>query len=153
MSDQLSPSEALYGFIAWLSSRQQPITLGAQYATSGDAAKLIEEFCARNNLQPPREGWAKNLVHSTNKEVPVEKESPDFTNKVSSPFPSMDLFGASGVKVHFVGASGEAKTAEEVEKEGITMVCPRLQVPHLHKLGEDGGFHCTLPQTLEELGL
>lgn len=58
----LSPSEALYGFSAWLTCRKQKIVM----SSSDDAApvaELVAEFCKVNNLPEPIEGWQNNLVH------------------------------------------------------------------------------------------
>jgi len=58
----LSASEALYGFIGWLTSRAEVITLSAAHEVP-PVVDLIMEFCKANNLSEPRDGWAENLVH------------------------------------------------------------------------------------------
>lgn len=58
----LSSSEALFGFMAWLTSRKEILTIGA----TEDCApfpELIKEFCERNNLVEPVDGWEKILKH------------------------------------------------------------------------------------------
>lgn len=58
----LSASEALFGFVAWLSTRDEAVTLGAHH----DCAvwpPLIAEFCRVNDLREPRDGWVRNLTH------------------------------------------------------------------------------------------
>lgn len=56
----LSPSEALYGFMGWLTSRHEPVTFSA-----GDdaamAADLVHAFCTENGLPEPSVGWEKQL--------------------------------------------------------------------------------------------
>jgi len=59
---KLSPSEALYGFIAWLTTRKEILTLGS----SKDCAPfppLIAKFCEVNGLEEPRPGWDLALKH------------------------------------------------------------------------------------------
>jgi len=62
MSDKLIASEALFGFAAWLTTREETTKMGA----SEDCAPivgLISQFCEENNLPDPRDGWENNLVH------------------------------------------------------------------------------------------
>tara|TARA_R110002096_G_scaffold384121_1_gene578071 strand:+ start:273 stop:674 length:402 start_codon:yes stop_codon:yes gene_type:complete len=61
--NEMSGSEAIFGFMAWLTSRDE-ITpeLGAS-RDAGVAAQLIEEFCNTNNLSEPKENWTDNLTH------------------------------------------------------------------------------------------
>ena len=58
----LSPSEAIFGFAAWLTCREEVITVGAT-ETAGKIAELAGEFTRTNNLEPPRDGWEKDLIH------------------------------------------------------------------------------------------
>ena len=59
---QLSPSEALFGFGAWLTTREKPVTMGSNYEC-GIVAELIDKFCKTNELEEPREGWDDLLKH------------------------------------------------------------------------------------------
>lgn len=56
----LSPSEALYGFMGWLTTREEKITLGSSENCS-DVPPLIDQFCKAQGLDSPREDWHKNL--------------------------------------------------------------------------------------------
>lgn len=56
------PSEVLYMFLGWLTSRDESVQFG-KFHDSSRAIDLIEAFCRENNLDPPREGWEKNLSH------------------------------------------------------------------------------------------
>jgi hypothetical protein len=59
---ELSASEALFGFMGWLTSLETPVTFSARdYA--GTAAELVDEFCKANNLAEPRDGWHENFVY------------------------------------------------------------------------------------------
>jgi hypothetical protein len=59
---KLSGSEAVYGFCAWLTTRDKSITMSAKH-NSAPIAELIKEFCQVNSLTKPREGWEKSLIH------------------------------------------------------------------------------------------
>ncbi len=60
--DRLSASEALYGFMGWLTTRQETMLVGASHECT-PAADVVKEFCDANDLTEPRDGWEKNLVH------------------------------------------------------------------------------------------
>jgi len=60
--EELSGSEAIFGFCGWLTSRNEQTIMSA----SNDAAPiadLIEIFCETNKLTEPRKDWGKNLIH------------------------------------------------------------------------------------------
>ena len=62
MSDTLNPSEAIYGFAAWLTSRDEKTVMSA----SDDAApivELIKQFCEVNCLPEVSKQWPNNLIH------------------------------------------------------------------------------------------
>lgn len=61
--EKLSSSEALYGFMGWLTSRPEVLTLSGAN-DSAPVVDLIVAFCEANNLDMPSEDWAgKNLQH------------------------------------------------------------------------------------------
>ena len=59
---ELSGSEALFGFTAWLTARESKITFSAKH-DAGEAASLVDEFCKFNKLTEPREDWTDRLTH------------------------------------------------------------------------------------------
>ena len=62
MDNKLTGSEALYGFMAWLTTQQVETTVGS----SQDCApivELIDTFCKTNGLSEPRENWTEFLTH------------------------------------------------------------------------------------------
>ena len=59
---ELSASEALYGFAAWLTCRDESIAAGAKHDAAVWAGK-VADFCETNNLSEPKDGWEKNLIH------------------------------------------------------------------------------------------
>lgn len=58
----LLASEALFGFAAWLTSLESPVTFSGQH-NAGAAAELVDMFCKANNLSMPRDGWHHRLIH------------------------------------------------------------------------------------------
>ena len=62
--NELSGSEAIYGFCAWLSGRDKIVRLGSK-ENCAPIANLIEEFCKVNKLSEPINHWEKNLTHPT----------------------------------------------------------------------------------------
>lgn len=66
--EPLTPSEALYAFSGWLSSRGERTTFSAQHSAS-PIAERIKEFCELYNLEDPTNGWERKL-----KQNPREKK-------------------------------------------------------------------------------
>jgi len=60
--DILSASEAIYGLLGWLTSRNKTVTFSAKHDAS-IAAELADEFCIANNLTFPRDDFHTNLIH------------------------------------------------------------------------------------------
>lgn len=66
-SSGITPSEALYGFVAWLTTRKTPTTFGGS-SDCAEASRLLTEWCEANKLESPRdEVFPKNLVCPTEK--------------------------------------------------------------------------------------
>ena len=61
-NDKLSGSEALYGFMGWLTTRRMAETFSAAH-NAARAADLVDKFCKMNGLEDPHEGWSDNLMH------------------------------------------------------------------------------------------
>ena len=62
MPKTLNPSEAVYGFAAWLTCRDEKTVMSA----SDDAAvvaDLVVQFCQVNNLPEVSGDWPNNLIH------------------------------------------------------------------------------------------
>ena len=61
MSD-ISASEAVFGFAAWLTCLEHPVILGAKH-DAAIAAELAELWCQTNTLSPPRDGvYPQNIT-------------------------------------------------------------------------------------------
>lgn len=65
---QLSGSEALYGFAAWISAKDAMID-GTSLDNCALWADWVKEFCETNHLREPREEWNTLLTHPTNKKT------------------------------------------------------------------------------------
>jgi hypothetical protein len=59
---KLNPTEAIFGFAAWLTCRQERTVMSASDNASG-IARLIKEFCEANNLPKVSKQWPDHLVH------------------------------------------------------------------------------------------
>ena len=61
LNEELSGSEALYGFGGWLTTRDEPVTMGGKH-NCAIVAELIDEFSKQQNLKEPREHWGDDLI-------------------------------------------------------------------------------------------
>ena len=62
---KLSASEAVYGFAAYLTCRDSPITASAKH-DAAPMADLVAAFIQSNKLDDPRDNFADNLTHPKN---------------------------------------------------------------------------------------
>ena len=62
MSKHLNPSEAVYGFAAWLTTRKEKTVMSAA-DDAAPIAKLVSQFCKVNNLPDISNQWPNNLIH------------------------------------------------------------------------------------------
>jgi len=60
--DEMTGSEAIFGFCAWLTTREEKTVMSAS-DDSGCIAELIKKFCDTNNLTEPRTTWTELLIH------------------------------------------------------------------------------------------
>jgi hypothetical protein len=65
---QLTPSEALFGFCAWLTSRE-PVTIMSSVHDCSHVATLIDKFCEVNRLEMPEPGWIEGLTHPDEEDI------------------------------------------------------------------------------------
>ena len=60
---RMTPAEALYGIMAWLTTREVPVTFGRNHH-AGVAVELIKRFLEANGVDDDvRPSWPNNLVH------------------------------------------------------------------------------------------
>jgi hypothetical protein len=60
-TDTVSPSEALFGFMGWLTSREERSGPFSARHDAGAAALLVGEYCKEQGFADPREGWKENI--------------------------------------------------------------------------------------------
>jgi hypothetical protein len=53
---ELNGAETLFGFVAWLTTRDEATMLGAKHDCT-PVIELIKIFCKENNLTNPRNRW------------------------------------------------------------------------------------------------
>ncbi len=57
--DTLNPSEAVYGFAAWLTCRNKKTVM----SDAASIVELVKQFCKVNSLPEVSEQWPNNLIH------------------------------------------------------------------------------------------
>lgn len=55
-----APSEAVYAFAAWLTTRPKPLIIGSNHDVA-PVAELVNKFCISQRWANPRDGWEKNF--------------------------------------------------------------------------------------------
>ena len=61
MTEKITASEAVYGFAAWLTTRDEPVTFGSSHDSAGPA-ELVKQYTEHNGMEPPRDGiWPDNV--------------------------------------------------------------------------------------------
>jgi hypothetical protein len=61
-ASSLTPSEAIYGFAAWLTCREGSLLVGSSH-DAAPMAGLCAAFCEANNLGKPRDDYHHGLKH------------------------------------------------------------------------------------------
>lgn len=89
--NKLSPSEAIFGFCAWLTTREK-ITVMSGHHDSAPIVEAIKVFCEVNGLAYPREDWTDYLTHPKDSEkslldkevqasIPGDEEALDYAGE------------------------------------------------------------------------
>lgn len=67
MESQLNSHEAIFAFSAWLTVRDESITLSSKH-NAGDICELIKQFADKNNLPAVRENYTDFIIpmHDSN---------------------------------------------------------------------------------------
>ena len=72
LRDKINPREAVFGFMAWLTTRSTPVVLGSQHDSS-IAAELVAEWCNANDLPAVRKDmYPNNITHPVYKQIKEE---------------------------------------------------------------------------------
>jgi len=58
---ELSASEAVFGFVSWITTRAEPITASISH-DHDQWCKVLDLFCKENNLPRRRDHWEKSLA-------------------------------------------------------------------------------------------
>jgi len=61
IANEMTASEALYGFAGWLTSRDQQVVFSSR-DNAALAADLVCEFCSVNKLSVPRNDWTDKII-------------------------------------------------------------------------------------------
>ncbi len=61
-TQELTGSEAIYGFCAWLTC-QDEVTIMSAHHNAGAICDKIKLFCETNNLTKPRDNYTDYLTH------------------------------------------------------------------------------------------
>lgn len=59
---ELKASEALFGFVGWLTTREDVTEMSAAHDCAG-IADLVRDFCEANGLAEPVDNWHEKLIH------------------------------------------------------------------------------------------
>lgn len=59
--ESLSPSEALFAFAGWITTRPEAVTASAKH-DAAPWAELVRDFCNHYRLPAPREGWENRIT-------------------------------------------------------------------------------------------
>ena len=62
LSAGLNPSEAVYGFAAWLTTRKEITKMGSS-CDCAPIVELVDKFCKENKLPAVRDWYHKKLKH------------------------------------------------------------------------------------------
>jgi len=62
INKKLTPSEALYGFAGWITSREEEV-IASDHHGAAIWAELVDTFIKENKLDDPKDGWENNLIH------------------------------------------------------------------------------------------
>lgn len=80
---QMNSSEVLFGFMGWLTSREEVITLSSRHLAT-PAVEAISKFMEVNKLPPVRDGWEKILVHPEKSPKEAYESGPGISTKHTS---------------------------------------------------------------------
>ena len=66
MQERLTGSEALYGFVGWITTRDEKIIASAKH-DANVWAEVVDIFIKENDLPNPRFGWENSLIQPKDK--------------------------------------------------------------------------------------
>ena len=119
MNKELNAAEAVYGFVGWLTSREERTVMSAK-DDCAPIAELIKRFCTENNLPEVSDQWPLNLIHPSgevavpNAEIALLKRSL-LDAEAAAPQPSPTAKAAEGVPAPQQPAQDDALIRQLVE--------------------------------------
>jgi hypothetical protein len=130
--DELTAAEAVYGFAAWLTTRDEPTVMSAKN-DSAPIATLVGEFCKENKLEKCRDGWEKNLIHPSGEcSGPAETAKDVVDKKIKRPAPIVGCGLCGGQEVEIRGRHpGD-------EKRKVCPTCMRERLDTIEEMSSEG---------------
>lgn len=112
--DNLSASEALFGFMSWLTTRPGTLEIGARHEAP-QFAVLVAMFIEAQGLSDPAEDWAQRLVPMGDRDVRFSRVeySPESTFGTTPPIQLTDCAPTFGVQPFSLGESLEEDLAAD----------------------------------------
>ena len=86
---ELSGSEAVFGFMAWLTTRNETTVLGPHQTVD---ISIIQRFIETNKLKDPRDAWAELLIH------PPELGLAEFASETEKSDPASEPVDTAGTE-------------------------------------------------------
>lgn len=133
MNKELNAAEAVYGFVGWLTSREERTVMSAK-DDCAPIAELIKRFCTENNLPEVSDQWPLNLIHPSG-EVAVPNA---VLAKWGAPAPAQDdsLTTAYMAGAHYVEKAAAAELRRqhaEIETLRAGYDAARLKIASLRE--------------------
>lgn len=113
---ELSASEALYGFVGWLSSRKEATVIGAAYDSLAKLDELVEMFCDANGLSDPGYEWNVVIKHPDPAERAVDNIS-DTLKAINEAYPSAENAATALKRVASVGINRVDQHTGEADRK------------------------------------
>ena len=125
MNKELNAAEAVYGFVGWLTSREERTVMSAK-DDCAPIAELIKRFCTENNLPEVSDQWPLNLIHPS--------------GEVAVPNAEASRLGSPELQAMII-----ARCVEKDQADSVPAVSdlPPLPAPDLRDVG-------TKPQEIKE---
>ena len=96
---QLSGSEAVFGLMAWLTTRKETTVIGPHQVVDID---IIERFIKTNGLKEPREAWHELLIHPPELDVATKTVETETVGVEKVDSDKLDFVLEAGVDVEII---------------------------------------------------
>lgn len=125
---KLSASEALYGFVGWLTTRSARTVMSLRDNAS-PIAELVATFCRENELEPTRERWSLLLKHPVEVEdaEPVACEAPATNEFVAKAFDSAAFDSVASLRARLLHAATSLAACRDPSAIGFVDAFLRLE--------------------------